>query len=65
MICRDYTQELGLKSNRKMVPLPIAIAIFVFAGAGIWFGVAKFNLHPSGKQANPEMTVAKPPAGNP
>ena len=60
MICRDYTEELGLAPAKKLVPLPIAIAIFIVAGAGIWFAVAKLNLLPSGEQ--PRQEAAAVPA---
>ncbi len=63
MVNRDYTQELGLKPNATVVPLPIAIAILALGGAVMWFGVSMLNrAHPSHRASSDttEASTAKP-----
>lgn len=39
MIRNDYTQELGLPSDRKVVPMRFALPVLVIIfGVALWFG---------------------------
>ena len=40
MISRDYTQEVGIASHKKMMPRPAAYAVLAVVAVGISFGVA-------------------------
>ena len=40
MITRDYTQEIGVASQKKTVPRFVAIAVLAVVAIGLSFGVA-------------------------
>jgi hypothetical protein len=40
MISRDYTKEVGIPSQKKMMPRPVAYVVLAVVAAGISFGVA-------------------------
>jgi hypothetical protein len=61
---RDYTEEIGLNSNQRMVPLPYAIVILAAMALASWFGytVLKSNAsHHQGiaKGSTPVATVLR------
>lgn len=40
MISRDYTEEIGIPSHKKMLPRPVAFVVLAVVAVGISFGVA-------------------------
>ena len=40
MISRDYTKEVGIPSQKKMLPRPVAYVVLAVVAIGISFGVA-------------------------
>lgn len=63
MISHDYTQELGLKPNAPIVPMPIALLILAVGGGVLWFGVTKLNERHDSQHAAQDALTA--PAGKP
>lgn len=57
MVSRDYTKEVGLKSNDVIVPMPYAIAILAMIAVAAGWGITVIHHHkPDVKTAalNPE-----------
>lgn len=47
MVSRDYTKEVGLKSNDVIVPMPYAITILAMLAIAAGWGVIVINHHKS------------------
>lgn len=58
MVSKDYTQEMGLKPTKQVVPLPIALAILAVAGALIWVTVVKLGRTPASRAATAALPAA-------
>ena len=60
MVNRDYTKEVGLSSNERIVPLPRAVAILTVAAVSVWAGIAA--LHSASPELAKSETMAAVPA---
>ena len=67
MISRDYTQEIGVPSQKKTVPRAAAFAILAVIAAAIVFGVVTMlrqtKIHHAAER--PAATAAEAPAPSP
>lgn len=53
MISKDYTKEIGLPNDKKVVPLRFALPVLIIIfGAALWFGV--------GRMAHGDEHIVKP-----
>ena len=66
MISRDYTKEVGIPSQKKMLPRPVAYAVLAAVAVGISFGVAgvvsKSKEHSAAEKAAAPAVTTSPAA---
>lgn len=63
MISRDYTQEIGLSTGDKKIPMPVAIMALVAIAVGVWFGFAKMRAAAHVDKAQEKISAVVAPAG--
>jgi len=64
MVSRDYTKELGLRSDEKIIPLSLAIPLLVAIAVGAWFGVAALRAGGQHEVTPEQASAVTPPAGS-
>ncbi len=64
MTSRDYTQEIGLPSQKKTMPRALAFTVLAIVAVGISFGIAdvlrQARLHAEAEKAVPAAPAAAP-----
>ena len=66
MISRDYTKELGIPSDERIVPWPHALAILAVLAAvvaAVWFGLARLRPDLTSAPAAKAVSAAEPALG--
>ena len=63
MISRDYTQEIGLSTGDKKIPMPVAIVALVAIAVAVWFGLAKMRVGSHVEKAPEKVSAVVAPAG--
>jgi type II secretory pathway pseudopilin PulG len=64
MISRDYTQEVGVVSQKKMVPRPLAFVILAIIAGGVFFGMAAIIRETKQQHAAERAATAAESAGS-
>lgn len=59
MISRDYTQEVGVRSQKRTMPRPVAFVVLAVVAVGMSFGVA--NVVHASKRHNAAEKAANTP----
>jgi len=64
MVSRDYTKELGLRTDEKIIPLPLAIPLLVAIAVGAWYGVGALRAGGQHEVTPVQASAVTPPAGS-
>jgi len=55
MVSKNYSEEIGLSTGQRIVPLPYVVAIIAVIVAGGWYGFS--TMRPVGREASKTSAV--------